>query len=151
MMRRFGMFAIGLVGLLVVDRWLKSVALAGRTVDWPVGRFVLVENHGAVFSWPVPNKVALVIMTLAIIALAYYGRRLWRRREYLRYFGVLFMIAGAASNLHDRLTYGFVIDWAYLGPWWPVFNLSDVMIAVGVVMLVWPKKLPSSTKDETKT
>lgn len=139
MMRRFSLFAIGLVGLLVVDRWLKSVALAGRTVDWPAGRFVLVENHGAVFSWPVPNKVALIIMTLAIIALAYYGRRLWRRREYLRYFGVLFMIAGAASNLHDRLTFGFVIDWAYLGPWWPVFNLADVMIGVGVVVvLVWP-------------
>ena len=140
MTRRFLMHALGLVGLLAVDRWLKSIALAGRTVDWPVGRFVLVKNEGAVFSWPLPNNIALVIMTLAIVVLAYYGRRLWRRREYIRYFGVLFMIAGAASNLHDRLTYGFVIDWAYLGNWWPVFNLADLMIGVGVVMLLWPRR-----------
>ena len=44
------------------------------------------------------------------------------------------MLLGASSNLFDRLWYGYVIDWAYLGDWWPVFNLADVMVAAGLIM-----------------
>lgn len=140
MMRRFVMLALGLGGLLAVDRWLKAVALAGRTVDWPVGRFVLVENEGAVFSWPVPNALVIVVMLVAMLGLAWYGWRAWKKTNWRSLVGVALMFAGAGSNLYDRFAHGFVIDWAYLGTWWPVFNLADVMIGVGVVMLVVPKR-----------
>lgn len=139
MMRRFVMLALGLVGLLAVDRWLKSLALAGRAVDWPVGRFVLVENQGAVFSWPVPNGVSVVIMVIAIIGLGLYAIRLWRRGNFFRLAGTMLMIAGAASNLYDRFAHGFVIDWAYLGNWWPVFNVADILIMAGVIAVLVPK------------
>lgn len=140
MMRRFDIFLIWLLGVLVVDRTLKLLAQEGQTIDLPVGRFVLVENHGAVFSWPIPNAVATTIMWVAIMGLVWYAWRLRRRGNFLRFIGAILMIVGAASNLYDRLVYGFVIDWAYLGPWWPVFNLADVMIGVGVVVLVWPRR-----------
>lgn len=140
MMRRFVIFSLGLVGLLGLDRWLKSLALAGRTVDWPVGQFVLVKNEGAVFSWPLPNQVAIVIMALAILGLAWFGWRAQCRRSWSVLFGTVMMIGGAGSNLYDRLVHGFVIDWAYLGPWWPVFNLADVMIGVGLILMIFPKR-----------
>ncbi len=140
MLRRFVMLALGLVGLLAVDRWLKAVALAGRAVEWPVGRFGLVENYGAVFSWPVRNSAVIVIMVIAIAGLAWYAVRLWRRGNFYRFVGAILMFVGAGSNLYDRLVHGFVIDWAYLGPWWPVFNLADVMIGVGVVVLLLNNK-----------
>ena len=40
-------------------------------------------------------------------------------------------LAGAASNLYDRLRRGKTVDFLDLG-WWPVFNLADVAITVGV-------------------
>ena len=49
--------------------------------------------------------------------------------------GLLFMIAGAVSNVYDRLQHGFVID--YLNFYFlPVFNIADVMVGIGVIMII---------------
>jgi signal peptidase II len=45
-------------------------------------------------------------------------------------------MAGAASNLYDRLRRGAVVDFLELG-WWPSFNLADVAITLGVVVAIW--------------
>jgi signal peptidase II len=45
-------------------------------------------------------------------------------------------LGGAGSNLCDRLRYGEVVDFLDLG-WWPVFNLADVAITVGVIAALW--------------
>ena len=47
------------------------------------------------------------------------------------------ILCGAMSNLYDRLAYGYVIDWAYLGQWWPVFNLADVMVGAGLLLIIF--------------
>ena len=43
-------------------------------------------------------------------------------------FGVIFLWAGAAGNLTDRLLYGHVIDWIYIG-WY--INLADMWLVIG--------------------
>jgi len=45
------------------------------------------------------------------------------------------ILGGAFSNLYDRLVYGYVIDYIDLKIW-PVFNLADSTITVGVVVLL---------------
>ncbi len=153
MMRRFWLFTLGLLGLIVVDRWLKSLALAarlpdgqGRIIDLPIGKFIFVKNDSAVFSWPLPNALATDLMIVALLGLLWFGWRAWRRQSWRTMAGVVLMIVGAASNLYDRVTHGFVIDWAYLGPWWPVFNLADVMIGVGLVLVILPRQRNSTPK-----
>ena len=46
-----------------------------------------------------------------------------------------FIFIGAFSNLIDRLRWGAVVDYIKIG-WWPVFNLSDSLIVVGIAMLL---------------
>lgn len=45
------------------------------------------------------------------------------------------LLGGAVSNLIDRLRFGYVVDYIDIGSL-PVFNLADVAIVVGVVLLV---------------
>ena len=42
-------------------------------------------------------------------------------------------IGGAAGNLADRVRRGAVVDFVALGPW-PVFNLADAAMTVGLLM-----------------
>ena len=43
-------------------------------------------------------------------------------------------LGGALGNLVDRVRQGYVVDFVDLS-WWPVFNLADAAILVGVAIL----------------
>ena len=44
-------------------------------------------------------------------------------------------LGGAISNLSDRLAFGSVTDFLSVG-WWPVFNVADSSIVVGITILI---------------
>lgn len=129
-------FFILSAGLLLADRWLKWLALSGFSHSYPWLYFVLFKNDALVFSWPAPRWAAIVLMVFAIAAVGYLAQRLWRKKNMIAFFGSVLMLIGALSNLYDRLVFGFVIDWGFIGRWWPVFNVADILIAIGLVMLV---------------
>ena len=56
-------------------------------------------------------------------------------------FGLI--MAGAIGNLLDRLRLNYVVDFFDLG-WWPVFNIADMAIVCGAILLVikllWDEK-----------
>jgi len=52
----------------------------------------------------------------------------------LQTFGLLLILSGAVSNLADRMHFGCVVDFIDL-KFWPVFNLADVFITAGVIIL----------------
>ncbi len=53
------------------------------------------------------------------------------------YFGLILILAGAFSNMIDRISYGCVIDFINLS-FWPIFNPADIFIALGVILLILP-------------
>jgi lipoprotein signal peptidase len=116
---------------------VKSLALQGMTASWWIAQFELFKNDHLVFSLPLSNVVGITLMVAAMMVVAWLGWRRGRRGNGAATFGAVLMLVGAASNLFDRLYYGFVIDWANLGRWWPVFNVADVMIFVGLLLLVF--------------
>ena len=52
--------------------------------------------------------------------------------------GLSLIILGALSNLLDRLIFGYVIDYINIFIW-PVFNLADAMIVVGIIFYIIDK------------
>jgi len=49
------------------------------------------------------------------------------------------ILGGAVGNLIDRIAYSYVIDFidVYYQSWhWPVFNIADSAISIGVVMML---------------
>jgi signal peptidase II len=121
------------LAVALADRWLKELALSGVTRQFGIFHFVLWRNRGLVFSLPMPPVVGVGLIAIATLFVAWLGLRHWQKHGLIE-LGTSLMILGAASNLYDRLRYGFVIDWASFGPWFPVFNLADLMVATGLVL-----------------
>jgi signal peptidase II len=49
------------------------------------------------------------------------------------------ILSGAIGNLIDRAVFGFVIDFInlhYQDFYWPVFNVADIAITLGVMLLL---------------
>ncbi len=126
--------------VLVVDQAVKALVRHGipvtdtRDVIGGTLRLVHVENHGVAFGRFSGNALVVgALVTLALIALiVYFATHLDTPLVWLP-TGLL--IGGAFGNVVDRITVGPVTDFIKL-PHWPAFNLADMCITAGVVILL---------------
>lgn len=125
-----------LIAAIIADRAVKIMALNGVHGTWWIAHFELFKNDRLVFSLPLSNLVAMSLMVVAMGLVLWLGWRAAQKHDVVVLTGYYLILLGALSNLFDRLRFGFVVDWAYFGPWWPVFNLADLMIAGGVVVVL---------------
>jgi len=56
------------------------------------------------------------------------------------------LLGGAVGNLIDRLAMGRVIDFIDIGAW-PVFNLADSAITVGVILMIYYFLFPARRRE----
>ena len=106
--------------------------------SWPsegVLRLTHGTNTGSAFGLFPDQTAALVVASvIAIGFLAYFYRAHALPRRLLR-FAIALQLGGALGNLIDRVRAGAVVDFIDLG-WWPVFNLADSAIVVGIALLL---------------
>ena len=105
--------------------------------DWlePYVRIVNWHNTGSAFG--MFQGYGIVFTALAILvagAIIFYYPQVPREEWPLR-IALGMQLGGAVGNLIDRLTRGFVTDWFSVGKF-PVFNVADASISMGVVVLV---------------
>lgn len=138
------------VGLLVAaigwvaDQAAKALAVreldGGQVVDVPGPLFFqLTFNEGAAFGIPAPWWV-FVIVTVLVVTLVV--RNLPRAVSLVEPIAYGLLLAGALGNITDRLVRsepgfarGEVVDFI-ASTFWPTFNLADVWITVGFLLLV---------------
>jgi len=107
--------------------WLSWLSPYARIVNW--------SNSGAAFgSFQNGNPVFTVLAVVVIVLIFYYFPRIDSRDWTLRVALVL-QLAGAAGNLVDRLFRAKVTDFISIGTF-PVFNLADSSITIGVIVLL---------------
>ena len=125
--------------VLLVDQISKalvssSIALGASRSLLPGVTIVHAENSGVAFSLFTGSEVAVVMVTIVIVAavLAFFARHRHRRLVWLA-SGLI--IGGALGNLVDRIRTGAVTDFIQL-PHWPAFNFADTSITLGVLALL---------------
>lgn len=97
-------------------------------------RFTHVSNTGAAFGlFPGASQIFTLIAVVVTLVITVYNYSLPRGYRLLR-LGLGLQVGGALGNLIDRLRLGHVTDFLDVGPL-PVFNLADVSIVTGVVVL----------------
>lgn len=122
-----------------LTKWWAINSLDGSDVDviWTL-RFHLTHNTGASFS--MGGQFGPWIALAAIVVV---GILLWHGRTATSRIGAAalgLVVGGAAGNLIDRtfrgdgLFDGAVVDFIDL-QWWPVFNIADMGIVIGGILL----------------
>lgn len=121
----------------LLDQTLKYLALyvwvSPRLVSPSFG-WQVYTNPGVAFGLPLPNWLTLLI-SLSIIALAgFLASKEYRGQRALPLFGWILLLAGAISNVIDRIVYQNVVDYFVIGT--ALMNLSDIMIMAGLVIYI---------------
>ncbi len=131
--------------LLMVDQLVKllvrsKIPLMDEVVVIP-SFFSLyhIENTGAAFSLFSGATIILVVLSVLVLAFLHFyvlsdevmGK--WKK------FGLGIVIGGIIGNLIDRILYGAVVDYlafSFFGYSFPVFNIADIGITIGFLILV---------------
>tara|TARA_Y100000031_G_C8088079_1_gene322866 strand:+ start:180 stop:638 length:459 start_codon:yes stop_codon:yes gene_type:complete len=95
--------------------------------------FSHVHNFGASFGM-LQNQTSLLIWfsIIVIAGIFFYLHEI--PQKYIPWLGLI--LGGTLGNLVDRISYGFVIDFLSIAKW-PDFNIADVAISVGALVLAW--------------
>lgn len=97
-------------------------------------RVGLVTNSGAGFGLGAGHPgLVLVVSAVAIVGLAVWLARTGRRAQWI---GLAMALGGGVGNLADRIAHGAVTDWIRLGFYPDTFNLADVAIRAGLVLVL---------------
>ena len=101
--------------LFIADRILKLYFLKNPTKEIGGDFFKLnfETNTGMAFGLSINQIALLVLIVIILIALINILVRAYFEKNLLEIFTITLIIAGAISNLIDRLRYGFVIDYIY--------------------------------------
>ncbi|MCS5589205.1 MAG: signal peptidase II [Candidatus Thioglobus sp.] len=103
-----------------------------------------VHNYGAAFSFLADQSGWQRYLLSGISIIASIAIIVWMRRvevsQVLKLSALSILLAGAVGNLIDRFFLGFVIDFIdlhYQAFYWPVFNVADILISMGVALLLF--------------
>jgi signal peptidase II len=117
-----------------------------------------VLNPGSAFSLlaTLPESIRVpffVIVSVAAVVLILVYRTRYLQEDRFASACLALILGGAVGNLIDRIRYGVVVDFidAHIHQYhWPVFNVADSAISVGVTLLIlqmvaeWWKERKSS-------
>jgi signal peptidase II len=116
-------------------------------------RITYVLNPGIAFGIKVKNPIVFTILSVAAcIGIIIYLIRNWQEDMQIK-ISLALILGGAVGNLIDRILFGEVVDFLDFGInhiRWPVFNIADSSVVIGMMMLfVYAFFLSDKDKKET--
>lgn len=94
-----------------------------------------ITNSGSSFGMFSGYNLALLIIGIVFVSLIIYNRKEFCIDK-LSSFATGLIIGGAIGNILDRILFGHVTDYLNF-LFWPVFNMADSCITVGVMILLY--------------
>jgi signal peptidase II len=155
--------SVAAAAVIALDRWTKSWASSTLPFNHPVRvvgdylRLTYTRNSGVAFG--IGQGTGFPYYVFSLLAIGVIVWMFWRgrggtaassgpggsRMGRVRRFSLALILGGAVGNLVDRVTSGGVVDFIEVGipQWhWPVFNVADSAVTVGVVLfaLTWSRR-----------
>ena len=131
------------VALDQITKWMASARLELGDPASLFGDFVrltLVHNTGAAFGLFPGSRGPFIVISVIAIGVVLYLFFKETHRSVLNRVLLGCILGGAIGNLIDRIRLGWVVDFIDVGfgqTRWPVFNVADSAVTLGVVFLAW--------------
>tara|TARA_B100001250_G_scaffold408101_1_gene429916 strand:+ start:998 stop:1498 length:501 start_codon:yes stop_codon:yes gene_type:complete len=153
MLKKCTIIFLIIFSFLVLDIITKKYAVDNLILSNPIPindfiNFSLAFNYGAAFSllsdaggWQ--RWFFIVFSIIVILVIAY----IILRDENSGYIAFSLILSGAIGNLYDRIAFGYVIDFIelhYKNFYWPIFNVADIAITIGVILLLYSMTLKNN-------
>ena len=133
--------------IFILDRisklWIISIFNSENNLEIKISSFInlnLIWNKGIAFGlFSYGEKFEYNLLTGLIIIITVIMFWMIIKTKGLEKYGFLLILGGALGNIFDRLYYSAVpdfIDIYYKNFHWFVFNVADIFITVGVLMLI---------------
>lgn len=158
---RLRLLGLGLAAVIfMADQWIKwlvRVPLQLRQVGSidliPFFRLTWAENYGVSLGMLTADSMEMRWLLVALTAGIALVVLVWLLREKTaaEVTALGLVLGGALGNIRDRMTFGFVVDYAdlHIGEWRPflIFNLADAAITLGVLIILARSFLSREKQD----
>ncbi|MYB48087.1 MAG: signal peptidase II [Dehalococcoidia bacterium] len=143
------------IGAFVLDQVSKRLITSWLDLgeSWPSEGFFRITygtNSGTAFGLFPNHTTLLIVVSLVAIGFLFYFYRAHAMPSLLLRFAIGLQLGGAFGNLIDRVLNGKVVDFIDVGPW-PIFNLADSSIVVGIFILMAVFLLTKESTEERQT
>ena len=130
------------LAVVILDQFSKYIVVENMALGESIPiieevfHLTYILNPGAAFGMFANNSLFFIAIAVIVI-----GIIIWVRREILASpwevkAGCGLFLGGAIGNLIDRARQGLVIDFFDFRIW-PVFNIADIAICIGVGLIIW--------------
>lgn len=119
---------------------ISKIVTLGNSIDIIKNflRISYVKNTGAAFSILDGNTLFVTIIGIVIIIMIIWYLYKNKVNKTIDKIGYSLILGGSIGNLFDRVCYGYVRDFIdiQIGEYnYPIFNLADSFIVIGVILL----------------
>lgn len=130
------------LAVVILDQFSKYIVVENMALGESIPiieevfHLTYILNPGAAFGMFAHNRLFFIAIAVIVI-----GIIIWAHREILASpwevkAGCGLFLGGAIGNLIDRARQGLVIDFFDFRIW-PVFNIADIAICIGVGLIIW--------------
>lgn len=139
--------------IIALDQWSKHWAVnhlfiyEPKTIIRGFFDLTLARNTGAAFSFLDSASGWQTMFFLYLNLFISLCLLIWLfclpKNNKLKSFALAIIMGGACGNIIDRVQLGYVVDFLdfYISNYhWPIFNIADSAVCVGVALLLWAQK-----------
>lgn len=125
--------------LLLLDQIIKFIVIDNNFVLIPgFLNLSYTENTGIAFGLNENNVILIILVNIVILGIIIkFLKENMDKIDMLEFISLILVLVGGFGNLIDRIFRGHVIDFININLFnFPVFNMADIYITVGAIILL---------------
>ena len=147
MMKKYRLMPMGLLAgaMIGLDQLTKSLVVRNMEIGESISiidgflRLTSHRNSGAAWGMFQGQMLFFYVVTVAVVAMLIYIYKKEAKNNLLMQLALTMLLAGAIGNFIDRVLFQEVVDFIdvlIFGYDFPIFNVADSALTVGVILML---------------